>query len=721
MNLRQLIMAGLAVGLSAALLFQLQPMFAKIILPQFGGVAAVWTTSLLAFQGLLLCGYAYVHFLRCGLSFRIAWTLHSLAMLLVCLVLPGLNLSFPADEEHSQLGLKVLQTLVVNVGVPFVLLSATSPMWQWRQSLAKAQQSPYWLFSSSNFGSLIGLLSYPLVVEPWLGLSSQVWLWSVGFILLSVLFGWETLRLWFGAGTEMSPWANEEPARHSENRPTVGSSLGRRRQIDWCRWIFLSTGGCLVLMSTSSLLTQEVAAFPFLWVVPLAIYLISLIVVFGRPGWYRPFAMSWGFGVAAIGGLILFHLGTNVSMPIQVIGLGSLCFFGTMICHGEMERCKPEASRLTEYYFATACGGLLGGILSVLVAPRLFVGFFEFHGAILWVLATIMGFIVVPAIFRQRQLGWAQGMGSMAILFVVFMVAQSWIVGSELGTSQKMIFRGRSEYGTVAVYENEEFREIISGQTGHGRQYLAADQLYKPHDYYSPESGLGVAIQHLRSLRNAEAQKPTAAGNTASAPLKWGIVGLGSGCLTTWSSPGDTQRYYELNPQMVDLANRFFSFLNRDSVDASVVVGDGRLLLQQELQNAGSQHFDLLVVDAFTSDSIPMHLLTQECLSLYDAHLAKGASMLAIHITNRFVDLSPVLANTEIPAVMIERPRDSKTGIGSRWVLLSRHEPLITALRGEPGATELSKSHRRWTDDFSSVFFLVDWSFWIQTDPVDNR
>ncbi len=715
-----LLAAGLAVWLSAALLFLLQPLFAKVMLPQFGGLAAVWTTSLLAFQGLLLVGYAYVHSLRSLLGFRAAWTVHSFLLVIVCFFLPNIELNLPDNPDSSQLVRQVLKTLFINVGIPFVLLSSTSPLWQWRQSIAKSQQSPYWLFSSSNFGSLVGLLSYPLVVEPWLGLTSQIQLWSGGFVALSIMFGLETLRLWLRADFKTKALGLDELQLDPPHK--IDSSPGLLRRIaDWWRWVFLSTGGCLVLMSTSSLLTQEVAAFPFLWVIPLALYLISLIVVFGRPAWYRPIMMSWLFGLTAVVGLVLFHLGTNVSMPIQVIGLGSLCFWGAMICHGEMERHKPIASRLTEFYFATAWGGLLGGVLSVIVAPRVFVGYFEFHCAILWVLATCVVFVIVPTIVRRRQLGWSSGIGLVAAALLVLLVVQSWMIGAEINSGQEMIFRGRSEYGTVAVYENEEFREIISGQTGHGRQYLIPDQQFIPHDYYAPQAGLGLAIQHLRDLRNNTTPLTTTSETKTSVPLKWGIIGLGSGCLTTWSLPGETQRYYELNPQMVELAQRFFSFLDHSPADISIVVGDGRQLLQQELLKTGSQKFDILVVDAFTSDSIPMHLLTRECLSLYETHLNSEASLIAIHITNRFLDLAPVLANAEIPGVMIEQPPDPKSGIGSRWVLMSRNEPLLAALRDEPGATEMPKTGRRWTDDFSSVFFLVDWTFWVQTPRVKNR
>jgi hypothetical protein len=678
-------------------------------------VATVWTTCLLAFQTLLLLGYAYAHGLQSFLSLTRAWYVHCLLLLLSLWFLPSASLVVSRFSANWGLSWQVLATLLMQIGLPFVLLSATSPLFQWRSAQLTPGRSPYRLYASSNLGSLLGLLSYPIFVEPWVGLAWQTQGWTWGYVTLMAIFLW-TAGLGLQLPRGLESMANKEPTdRETPTRSIAPLDHEKgRRIVAWVRWIFLSTGGCLILMASSAVLTQEVASFPFLWTVPLAAYLVSLIVVFGKPTWYRPGLVSWIFGLCAIVGLVLFHLGTNVSLLVQVLGLGNLCFWGTMLCHGELERTKPTATRLTEFYFANAWGGLLGGAICVLVAPRVFVGFFEFHVALLWGLLVIVLFVVGPAIVSQRTITWSTGMSCMLLGVVLLCVGQSWSIGAAVLPDREMIYRGRSDYGLVAVYDSEDFREIISGQTGHGRQYHEPGKKYEPQDYYGPNTGIGLAVRQLSG--GLSSIKDQSSGQR-SANLSWGIIGLGSGCLTTW---GGQQRYYELDPHMVTLAQDYFTYLSRAGDTAQIVLGDGRLQLQREFNESGSQQFDLMVVDAFTSDSIPMHLLTRECLELYRSHLRPETGVLAIHITNRFVDLAPLFADGPLPSVLIETPKDKQTGIGSRWILMTQRQDWLANWRQAPGASELPASGRSWTDDFSSLFYLVDWSFWVEFQRVEK-
>ena len=678
-NLRLVLHYGLTIFLSAFLLFQVQPIVGKMILPWFGGSASVWTTCMLFFQVLLLLGYFYSHWVVRFLSPRGQSLLH-VGLLSLCLLLLPISPSpewRPTGAENPTL--RILLLLAATIGLPYFVLSTTGPLIQAWFARERPGSVPYRLFALSNLGSLLALLAYPVLVEPVLATRWQSVIWSslfVGFALLCALLAWRGSRA-----------PDTRSAMHHEDAPAPG---GR----DLLAWGTLAACPSILMIADTSYLTENIAPMPLLWVIPLALYLLSFVLCFEGGHWYK---RALFLPLLALGLGFLAYLPTQPidALPVVwAIGLNLTAFFvACMVCHGELSRRRPHPAHLTGYYLMLATGGACGGLFVGVVAPYFFNSHYELSVGLV-LTAIVVALAMLPghkfANRRLRALSWATAAAiTLAILYVRVEDHLEDLDGAEVTM--------RNFYGVLRVYSNGEgedaYRTLLHGQIAHGRQYVAADRQDRPTTYYSPESGAGRAL-----LAKA-----------AQGPLRVGVVGLGVGTLTSYARSGDYYRLYEIDPLVIDLARSRFSFLTRTKAATETVLGDARLALDRE----PPQGFDVLVVDAFSGDAVPIHLLTREAFETYFRHL-KPDGILAVHITNRFLDLRPVVKSAadslggQVRLVHFEG--DSKRLLfHSSWVLVSRDAAVFAQpqLREAASEIEARAGFRVWRDDYSSVFAVL--------------
>jgi len=697
------------VGLGAFLLFEVQLVLGKQLLPWFGGASAVWTTCLLFFQAALLAGYAWAHFLADRLSPRRQRDAH-LALLGAALALllwrafawpspitPG-EWAKPGSPDAPIAA--ILALLASTIGLPFVVLAATSPLLQAWFARLRPGQSPFWLFALSNGGSLLGLSSYPLLVEPLLSVKMQGWLWSVAFVAYAAGVAWCGV-VTPGSGIRAGRRGGRDPGGFLGTRPTEVP-----RNDKALLWLGLAFFPSVMLGAVTSHLTQEVAAVPFLWMVPLALYLVSFIVCFswpdaGRAGWRVALAVAAGLAVFGLHGELM------MKVPPRIVMWCGVLFVYAMAGHGELARRRPEPAGLTGYYLAIAAGGALGGLLNAVVAPLLFAGYWELHlGILAGPLVVLMATATAdssspdtdeaprndsdpePATTRQLRIA--------AVLAIVALGGA--LLWDALRQEPGLLLASRGFYGVLRVVREEpgepdEYVKLLHGQITHGLQLSAPSRRAELTAYYGPSSGAGLAIRrHPKRL--------------ASRPMRVGVIGLGVGTLAAWSLPGDVFRFYEIDPDVGRLSegpNPVFSFRRDGRGDVSVSLGDGRLAFESEAPQA----FDVLVVDAFSSDSIPVHLLTREAFGVYLRHLAPGG-VLAVHVTNRYLDLKPVVrgAAAELGLNAEHVPSFEQSLLwSSDWMLVTRErapleDELVRAatLPRLPGASTVV-----WRDDWSDL------------------
>lgn len=677
---------------SAFLLFQVQPLVARIILPWFGGSAAVWTTCMLFFQVLLVGGYLYSHWLVARRARTQAWV-HIVVLALAVLTLPVMPDASWKPAPGDDPTLRIITLLTVSVGLPYFLLSTTSPLVQSWFSRARSGAVPYRLFALSNFGSMLALLSYPVLIEPLLPLNAQSLVWSVGFgvfALLAAALAWVCRDL---------PLAHAVRHERSDDRPPAFA--------DNVLWILLPACASVLLLAYTSHLSQNVAPIPFLWVLPLALYLLSFILTFESQGWYRrsiflPLLLIGFAGVAASLVRGWNHPPISVMVPLYAATL----FVGCMVCHGELARLQPHPRHLTRYFLMIAIGGAMGGGFVSLVAPKIFTELYELPVGMvvtLGILAlalsreaatraaatarfTLFGRLGIPISYRWVSRGTA-------LCAVVLGVALVRIYYERVEDS---IARARNFYASLRVEEygaNETLqRTLTHGTITHGKQMLAEGKREIATTYYGRESGVGLAIAVRQDL----------------GPVNIGVIGLGVGTLSTYARPGDVVRMYEINPQVVEIAQKHFTYLADCKGKVEIALGDARLVLERE----APQQFDVLAVDAFSSDSIPVHLLTREAFGVYFRHMKPGG-LLAVHISNRYLDLEPVVYEAAVAhgkAVrVVESDDDDATGVyGATWVLFADEERLFENERLAK-ATPLKPSRRvrLWTDDYSDLYAIL--------------
>ena len=679
-----MILYATSIFLSAFLVFQVQPIIARYILPWFGGTPAVWSTVMLFFQVLLTGGYAYAYWLMSRTrQARLHLTLLSLSSAILLILLIFWPSPITPGPEWKPVGidfpvLRIFLLLAISVGLPYFMLATNSPLQQAWFGRANPGKSPYWLYALSNIGSLLALLSYPFMIEPWLTLQQQGLLWSLGYVCFAVLAGcgaWRSMRV-----------EAVQAARH-----ITGPGPTTFQQI---LWIALSATASVMLLAVTSKITQEIAAGPFLWVLPLAIYLLSFVLAFSGEGLYSRPVFSFLFSLASA--LVLF-LAPGAAIILQVDVYLFFLFVVCMIAHGELYRLRPDPGHLTRFYLMVSIGGALGGLFVNLVAPKIFTGYLELSlgWAALAVLMVILAFYRPTALascWRFLHDGWV---GILAVVLVIFFVYGVAV------PHKGALFRERDFYGVVRVDADEQTYKLVHGSTSHGVQFRDPKRRSIPTGYYWSKGGFGLLMRnHPKYGRH---------------PMRVGVLGLGVGVMAAYGNEADTYRFYEISPIVTKLAQGhggFFSFLNDTPARVEVVQGDARI----SLENEASQAYDLLALDVFSSDAIPVHLLTLEAFEIYLRHLAPDG-MLIVHITNNHLDLRPVIWNIGqalglrvVSLNVLKIPKNRSMAHPSRLMALSRNPALFDFPEIAAAADTMesfSTDMRLWTDDYSNLFQVL--------------
>lgn len=710
--------------LSSLLVFSVQPMFAKMVLPLLGGAPGVWNTAMLFFQMVLLAGYIYAHLTTRLLGMKGQACLHVIVMTIVFLFLPisiAAGWTPPVDAAPVPW---LIGLFAVSVGLPFFAVATNAPLLQrWFSHTGhSAATDPYFLYGASNLGSILALLSYPIFFEPLLNSHAQSTAWAWAYALLIGLIVACVITLW----RRGSPHIHLKP---SASLPLVGQSPTLSRRLHWLVLAFVPSS---LLLGVTMHITTDVASVPLLWVLPLTLYLLTFVLVFSRRPlishpWMvlaQPFFLI-PIGVQRFGGVLL-----NIVLPMAVF------FVTTMVCHGELVKHRPAASHLTEFYLWMSLGGMLGGVFNVIVAPELFNSVLEYPLMLIlacflrpcleedtvffkprdiifpvllltivgipvylgppptdWGMAGILIFCLALGLgtfsFRHRPLQFGLGV---AIIFLLTFI---------LGNQDQILTRERSFFGvnTVQRTPTGDFNLLIHGTTVHGAQYTDPTQWRTPLTYYHQDGPLG----QLFSILEGE----TIYRNIAA-------IGLGTGTLACYRQPYQHWTYYEIDPSVVRLAQdtRYFHYLSECGGDTHIVLGDGRL----SLATAPDGHYDMLIIDAFSSDAIPMHLITREAMALYVRKLSDHGILL-FHISNANLELSGVMANLVEDAQLVgwiqrnsvNEKESASYHWKSDWVVISRHSTALAALHADSRWTRLkpNRSFSVWTDDYSNILSVL--------------
>jgi hypothetical protein len=676
--------------LSAFLLFQLQPMMGRFVLPWFGGGPAVWTTCMLFFQTALLAGYAYAHWLGSRRNTKTAAWIHIALLAASAATLPVI----PSAQHWKPLtpddpSGRIFLLLAATIGVPYFLLSSTAPLLQRWFHRARPADSPWRLYALSNAGSFLALFSYPFLIEPWLRLRTQANVWSAFYIVFALLCIWAA---WKSGGA---------PAAMPTDASVPISELEKPLVLDVLLWLGLSIVTSVLLLATTSQITQEIAVIPFLWIAPLAVYLFTFILTFDNDRWYKRGVFSVLAGVLAPVTCAVVTAASSVPVLAQIaVDLGAL-FAVCMLCHGELARARPSPRYLTAFYLTIAAGGAMGGAFAALIAPRIFKELYELPLSLS--LGCLLGF---AAWMRSGALSqWTSRNFAVRIPLMALLIGGVTSLYAITAVGRPSIAAVRNFYGILRVSERTDqygrhLRDLTHGVIEHGFEFLDETSNHalrdKPTSYYGPHSGVALGIV------------------TTPKPRRIGIVGLGTGTIAAWGLPGDTYHFYEINPAVDDIAHRWFYFLQDSKAHTEVTLGDARVQLERELALGQSHDYSLIAVDAFSSDSIPIHLLTNECADLYRARLAPGG-IIALHISNRSLDLEPVARGMaqhlgwQVRMVIALEDREAGES-NSRWVLMTEKPETFQGSKirdtiigwSRPGQPTIT-----WTDDFASLWQIL--------------
>ncbi|MCB1549602.1 MAG: fused MFS/spermidine synthase [Hyphomicrobiaceae bacterium] len=726
--------------LSALLLFSVQPMFAKMVLPRLGGSPSVWAVSMCFFQAVLLAGYCYAHALNRLVAPRLAPAVH---LALVAVAVLALPISISASEPPAgDAYLWLIGTLALGVGLPFFAVSANAPLLQaWFARTGHPHAAdPYFLYGASNLGSLAALLLYPIAIEPVIGLKAQSGLWTAGFLLLGALIA--------VCGVVGAANARETAGPSSSRDLAVLPAL---RWTDRARWIALSFVPSGLLVAFTTYVTTDIASAPFLWVIPLALFLLTFILVF-RDAPPRSHALMLRLQPIAVA-LVLFGIGADGNTGWLITSLAGVAafFISTMVCHRELYEHRPAAGHLTEFYLWMSLGGVLGGIFAALVSPQVFNAIYEFPLLLVLAMALRPGMRNSVSAKDWRELG-ALAAAALVVMALVGLAGTYGLVRETplprtlavIGLAALLVLRGRaapnafvytalmaaavvllpssmnrgnaerSFFGThrVSLMENGAVRVLLHGTTVHGAERIK-DRDGKPvarpvpATYYHPEGPMARGVTAARSISG----KPETA-------FRAGIIGLGAGSMACHARTAETWRFYEIDPVVVRIARdpSRFTFLSRCRPDADIVLGDARLTLAKEKP----QSFDYLVIDAFSSDSVPVHLLTREAMQLYVDKLAPRG-ILAMHVSNRHLDLIEVAtsltkAHPGLVAAVVD-DKAAKRGLDaarSHVVFFARsREALAPVLAWHDARAVAAPRTQPWTDDYSDILSAL-WAKYVR-------
>jgi hypothetical protein len=760
---------ALTIFAGAFLLFQVQPLIGKYILPWFGGSPGVWTTCMLFFQMLLLGGYAYAHTISRRLKPRAQAVVHLVllaAALATLPITPGDNWKPTTSGDPTW---HIMALLAVSLGLPYLVLSATGPLMQeWFRRMTPGA-SPYRLYALSNVGSLLALVSYPFYFETQFTRQAQAQFWSWGLVFYAVCCGVCAFRVW-----KQQP--GEVTIEQSAEANIPPPSFSRR-----ALWLCLPACASILLLAVTNKMCQDVAVIPFLWVLPLALYLLSFIISFDSPRWYSRFYYTLALVGAMIAVCLALFEGTDMPIVRQVVIYSAALFVGCMICHGELYHLKPHPKYLTSFYLMIAAGGAVGGLFVALVAPALFNNFYEMHLSlalivllllvisltgrtaltpqrwrILFVLLAVAAgygaekgtdaaigwlrnrdairgtplleyqnwmrvdkfhslFWIVPAALlvlglilwqrRQRAVNWH---GITCSLLGVGLVALVVALGVQIDSSSRgALMSARNFYGVLSVFEYEHDRPdsryylLQHGRITHGLQFASPHRAREITSYFGSKSGLGLAMRNFPRQQNQ----------------RIGLLGLGVGTIAAYGKKGDYIRIYEINPQVKQIAETPFSYVAGSDAKIDIVMGDGRL----SMENEPPQNFDILIMDAFSSDAVPVHLLTKEAFEIYQRHLKPDGAIL-VNISNRYLDLRPVVENAADAFNFDVHTINSEDGsadeneeagwwlYSSTWMILSRNEEFMNRSALRYAATKepvIDREIPLWTDDYTSMFKIL--------------
>jgi len=747
---------AITIFLSAFLLFQVQPLIAKIILPWFGGTAAVWSASLLFFQLVLLAGYAYAHLSIRFLKSRGQMIFHIALLAISCLLLPILPSPSWRPAQAGDPTLHILLLLAATIGLPYFLLSSTSPLLQAWYVRRSGSAIPYRLFALSNFGSLLALVSFPFVVEPQLASRAQAYSWSAAYVAFALLCAF-TAWVSKGAAAEKMAPARSLAAEEQEADPPSSEALGESDAApgfwDLLLWVSLAACASVLLIAITNHMSQNVAPIPLLWVLPLAVYLLTFILCFESDRFYY----RWLFVpllVPALGGMayMVYAAEGNLTIKWAIPGFALGLFICCMLCHGELAHRRPAPRHLTLFYLMVSLGGAIGGVFVALIAPRVFVTYLELELGLVvcavlaliaawntslpklgrWfvgILAVIGVAVVACAAIAPRFLKptfdaapeLRFGVGALGVVALFAALSGSvpklgawpvrilvvigigalggYVIRKEVDLDKDVLLRVRNFYGPLDVRQDaptEPYAErtLMHGTINHGSQLVDAAMKYVTTSYYGKNSGVGRAIQAIQ----------------ARGPMRIGIIGLGSGVTTNYGRQGDYMRVYEINPLIEQIAQKWFTFYPHTAADKQILMGDARLTLERQ----EPQHFDIMTVDAFSSDAIPVHLLTREAVGVYWRHL-KPDGILALHISNRYLNLEPVCLGDAVAygkaAMTVEDEGDEASYFSSStWVLVTSDKAWFDAPSFHGADMHPAKSipnFRPWTDDYSNLFQIL--------------
>ncbi len=695
--------------LSAFLLFQVQPLVSKRILPWFGGSPAVWTTCMLFFQLLLLGGYAYAHLVGTRLGQRRQVVVHLAVLGAAVIALPLLFLplclggSWKPTSPDSPMW-KIAWLLAATVGLPFFALSSTSPLLQKWFTLARPQGAVYRLYALSNVGSLLALVTFPVVMEPLLSARTLAITWAAGFA------GFVLLCAWSGLGALRAAVPAELAAESGPAAAVSPPQDARAPAPVWLLWLLLPACASIMLLAVTNTICQDIAVVPFLWVLPLGLYLLSFIICFDSERWYfRPVFWPLMIGMIAYMCYVL-RAGADADLAAQISAFSLGLFACAMVCHGELVRLKPAPRRLTAFYLMVAAGGALGGVFVTLVAPLIFKTYVELHAGIWLSAAVALAALVYSLWHREPDAGWARlvrrlpaelrwaGISLAAVGLVGLGVLMAHLA---LRGQEGVVCTTRNFYGVLRVLEKQPDNPerhsfwLLHGRITHGVQYTGSLRR-QPVSYYGRDTGLGLALDYY--------------------PRRDGIrvwaIGMGTATLAVYGQAGDLYRFFEINSNVVDLTKNkgYFTYFTDSPAQCEVVMGDGRLSIEREPPD---ERFDVLVLDAFSSDAIPVHLLTREAFEIYLRHMNPGG-IIAVHISNRNLNLEPVVVGLadrfHLQTVCRETTSD-EDGVqwSTTWILLTNNEEFLATPEVQDGAEEMTSRPCYWTDDFSNLFTIVRW------------
>jgi hypothetical protein len=742
------ILFGFTIVLSAFLLFQVQPLIAKLILPWFGGSAAVWTSCMLFFQFALLGGYAYAHWLSEQEGRRQSF-IHIGLLAVSFLSLPILPSVWWKPSGPGDPLLRILGLLAVTVGLPYFLLSSTSPLLQAWYSRSTGGSMPYRFFALSNAGSMAGLLTYPVLIEPYLTNRVQAWMWSISYAAFALICAAVAFR---------------SRAGHVEHATVRTDTAAAPRISERMLWMGLAACASGLMLAMTNHLTQNLAPIPFLWVLPLSLYLLSFILCFDSDRWYQRWIFVSLAAVSIPGMVYLINEGGYIDLRKSVSLFCAMIFVLFMVCHGELARRRPAPAYLTSFYLMVSLGGAAGGLLIGFAAPYLFNALYD-----LPVVLSLICFLFAWLLWRERRpatdlpgdslqradkvtmVTWAaalavyflyryiaaarfhkpallkaaydapvlfglaavigayliwRGRGMMDMRFLRFAIAAGIAAGvicylarnaySEVSDGRVLV---RNFYGALKVFDSETdgrqgpVRTLRHGTIDHGEQFLWPQNSHRPTTYFTGGSGIGLAIHSLQK----------------DGLMHAGIIGLGAGTLAAYARAGDHYRFYDINPLVLQVAATQFTFLKDCYAPHEVILGDARLMLEKE----EPQNFDLFVVDAFSGDAIPVHLLTREAWALYWHHL-KPDGVLAVHVSNRYLNLGPVVdlgaqANGKQARMVTYEGTDIDEEAASDWVLVTARPGFFDQPDIRKAAAKIPPiaALRPWTDDYSNVYRIL--------------